>query len=192
MNETVRYTGRWNGVLLKPIAGYDWLSVDDARSLYEKRPGPGVMVVGGHEEGTGVTFSPHWVIGFGVGPGVRVVFYDRHGTVVRLVDYDRVDGRLWRQVTVDYTYANDTKRWMQNEYLQEVRASVRPNGTGHLSVVEAPDPTALPASSSTPIQVPVRNSYWLDRPAFGDWAVLADPGPSALEVAGQPVSTRTS
>ncbi|MGH3973635.1 MAG: hypothetical protein ACRDS9_09940 [Pseudonocardiaceae bacterium] len=192
MNETVRYTERWNGVLLKPIAGYDWLSADDAHSLYQRRPGPGVMVVGGHEEPTDGTFSPDWVIGFGVGPGVRVVFYDPHGTVVRLVDYAGVDDRLWRQVTVDYTYASDARRWMQNEYLQEVKASVHPDGTGHLAVVEASDPTTLPSTSSTAIQAPVRDSYWLDRPEFGDWGRLADPGPSAWEVAGESVPTRTS
>lgn len=186
MNETVRYTERWNGILLKPIAGHDWLTADAARDLYEKRPGPGVMVVGGQEDQGSGAFAPRWVIGFGVGPGVRVVFYNRQGTVVRLVDYDGVQDRLWRHITVDYVYENDTQRWSENEFLQEIEASVQPDGTGYLTTVEASNPTEAPVRTSTPIDVATRDAYWVDRPVFGYWDRLADPGPSAWEIAGYP------
>lgn len=191
MTDMVRYTGKWNGLMLQPIGGYDWLETDEARALYEMRPGPGVMVVGG--DTTGNDFVPRWVIGFGVGPGVRVQFYDPLGTRVRLVDYDGVGNRLWHWITKDQVYPNTTQRWHENESVMTVKTSIKPDGIGHITTVDKSDPSSTrPVRSSTPIEVLVRDSYWLDRPAFGDWSALADPGPSAWEVAEQPVPTRTS
>lgn len=191
MNTLVRYTERWNSLLMQPIAGCDWLSEKDARSLYEERPGPGVMVVGGTETQAG-DFLPRWVIGFGVGPGVRVQFFDEQGTLRRLIDYDGIEDRLWRWITVDYTYRDGVQRWSQRENIQKVKTSVNPDGTGWITTQEKADPRARPVVTTTEILVPVQDSYWLDRPAFGDWAALAAPGPSAWEVAGQSVPVRTS
>jgi hypothetical protein len=132
------------------------------------------------------------VIGFGTSAGVRVQFFTPLGTLWRLIDYDFVDARLWRWITVDYQYPSDSKHWQQNEFAREIETSVRPDGTGDFTIVDTTDPTSTPTTSSVPIEVPVRDSYWLDRPAFGDWDRLADPGPSAWEVAGQPVSARMS
>lgn len=192
MTAAVRYTEEWNRLLMQPIEGCGWLNEDEARALYEQRPGRGVMVVGGEEDGDG--FVPLWVLGFGAGSGVRAQFFDRQGSLRRLVDYDGLDdGRLRRWITNDYTYPDQARRWAQNQSILTMTVSVETDGSGWYVTLEKADPTATrPVRTSTPINVPIAESWLVDRPAFGDWARLADPGPSAWEVAGQSVPTRTS
>lgn len=193
MDDIVRYTGRWNRLLMKPFAGYDWLDAGEARKLYEQRPGPGVIVVGGTQSQGPETFIARWVIGFGTSSGVRVQFFNEHGTLWRLVDYNGVDGRLWRWITEDYVYSDDARKWAQREALLNVKATVEPDGDGFATTIDKTDPDEpRPIRSTTPFQNAARASYWVDRPTFGDWAALADPGPSAWEVAGQPVPTQAS
>lgn len=187
---TVRYTERWNDLLLQPIDGYDWIDAGQARDLFENDPDRGPMVVGGTEDGLTGEFTPRWVIGFGA--GARVQFLDERGSLVRLIDYDLVEGRLWRWVTVDYTYRGTGQRWSRRDAILKIETTIRPDGRGHLTNHDKTDPsTSRPLTNTIEIVAPVKSSYWLDWPAFGDWAALADPGPSAWEVAGQPVPTRT-
>lgn len=189
-HQTVRYTERWNDLLLQPIGGYEWIDASAARDLFENEPERGVMVVGGSEHELTGEFKPRWVLGFGA--GVRVQFLDERGSLVRLIDYDVVEGRLWRWVTVDYVYRDAEQRWSRRDAVQKIETTVRPDGRGYLTTHDKTDPASRRLTNTVEIVVPVKESYWLDWPAFGDWAGLATPGPSTWEVAGQPVPTRTS
>lgn len=183
----VRYTERWNNLLMRPAGGCSWLAPKTARDLYETKPGPGVMVVGGTEDPQTGDLVARWVLGFGTSSGVRVQLFNEHGTLTRVIDYDGIDGRLWRWVTIDYLYKNDTQRWSQRESILTIDTTVRPDGQGYFSTVDKQDSSSpRPVRESMEIEVPVLDSYWVDLPAFGDWGRLADPGPSAWEIAGRP------
>ncbi|MGH4000307.1 MAG: hypothetical protein ACRDTJ_22925, partial [Pseudonocardiaceae bacterium] len=65
-------------------------------------------------------------------------FFDGHGTRWRRVDYDLIDGHLWRWITADHTYPDDSRRWAINEAVRstgsapdagEILASVRRVGS---------------------------------------------------------------
>ncbi|MGH3971825.1 MAG: hypothetical protein ACRDS9_00640 [Pseudonocardiaceae bacterium] len=188
---TVRYTERWNDLLLQPIDGYDWIDADQARALFENDPDRGVMVVGGTEHEPTGEFAPRWVLGFSA--GARVQFLDEQGSLVRLIDYDLIDGRLWRWVTVDYVHPNNTQRWSKRDAVQKIETTIRPDGRGYLTTLDKTDATtSRPPTETSEIVVPIKDSYWLDWPTFGDWAALTNPGPSAWEIAGQSLPSPTN
>lgn len=188
MTTTVRYTEQWNRLLMEPMAGCGWLDEDKARELFESQAGPGVMVVGG--DGDGDDFLPRWVLGFGVGPDVRAQFFNQNGTLLRLVDYAGTAGRLRRWVTIDYVYPDHSRRWRQRDTLLSADATINDDGLGWFTLLAKTDPAERrPVRTTMEIKVPIPDSWWLERPSFGDWAALADPGPSSWEVADQPDPT---
>ena len=63
---------------------------------------------------------PRWVIEF-AGSDARVRFLDRHTALWRRVDYEAVDGRLWRKATYDYTYPDESRRWEHSPTLVRPR-----------------------------------------------------------------------
>lgn len=182
----VLYAEKWNGLLMRPMDG--WLDTPTAQSLYESPAG--VMVVDAARRDQDGNPLPRWIIGTDMS-GVRVQFFNDLGTRWRRVDYDGVDGRLWRWITADYAYADEARRWLTNETAYTVQTTVKPDGTGFFKVIDSRDPTIRPVRSTTPVHGLAKPSYWLERPAFGNWAALADPGPSAQQVAGrdQPADT---
>jgi hypothetical protein len=199
VTDQVRFTTRWNAMTSQPIEGHEWISEDQARQL-----------VAGNEFVDVVDFTvtdddgvdrPRWVIGItslrGVAGGARVEFYDVHGTCWRVVDYDLLEGRLWRSSVTDrhyqagipapddFTSSLDTQRWKTDEAIRTERATVNPDGTG---VLKIRDRTTGEKSLTNLSGLDVA-AHWLDVPVFGDWDALTDPGRSATEIA-QGVSSR--
>ena len=178
MTTEVRYTTQWNPMTRRPIAGHEWLDQASARALFEA--GGDLNVVDAARTDDDGLPQPRWLLGIGSSGRIRAQFFDEHGSVVRLVDYDRVDGRLWRWVTVDYTYPTDSERHNLSDVTVETEAAVRPDGHGHLSTENA----TTGQESRLQFSDGGRDEYWVPVPEFGDWAALSKPGPSAQEVAG--------
>ena len=122
----------------------------------------------------------------GVGQsGVRVQFFDEHMNVWHQVDWDRIDGRLWRWLTYDWEYSDTTRHWEKKDAVLDAEAMVRPDGDGDITIQDRRTGQTL----ETEFRSRASEAYWLDYPEFGDWAVLAKPGPSAYQVAGREVPT---
>ncbi|MGH3998558.1 MAG: hypothetical protein ACRDTJ_13980, partial [Pseudonocardiaceae bacterium] len=167
MTQDVLYVGSWNDLLMEPMAGEDgWLDEADAQAHYESPDG--VMVVDAAHRNASGEPMPRWVLGFGAS-GVRAQFFDGHGTRWRRVDYDLIDDRLWRWITADHTYPDDSKRWAINEAVRSVTTTVKPDGSGFLKVVDSADPDSRPTRSTTELTSVAVDAFWLDRPAFGAW-----------------------
>lgn len=170
MTQDVLYTSRWNDLTRQPARGHSWLTEDEARRRYESSQG--VEIVDATLRDTDGTPRPRWVIGaYG---RVRVQFFTPAGSVWREVDYDLIDGRLWRWITVDYTYADDGQH-DQPDAVLTIEVSTRPDGTGTMSI----DDTAAGERSVSEFTDVPTDGGWLDVPRFGDWKQLADPGPGA-------------
>lgn len=186
-DNTVQYTTEWNRITRRPIAGHTWIDEARARDLYDGMKGLDVVDAETVDD-TGVPVQ-RWVLGIGTSGRIRASFFTLYNTIWRQVDWNWIDGRLWRWTTVDYTYPTQDRKWRQGEATSTVQSTVLPDGTGHLLTVDPAKPRdeqrhyadLIGRSSDT---------YWLDRPVFGDWAALADPGPSAYEVAGFDRSAR--
>ena len=188
MTQDVLYTDRWNDITRRPALGHEWLDVDTASSRYQSTTG--IDVVDAPDRDTQGVPRPRWVLGIGTSGRVRASFYTPAHSLWRQIDYDWTEGRLWRWITVDYTYPNDTDTFTEDEAVLDVQAEVRPDGTGDLAVVDR---------STTPMRRLVtefvgmaRDTYWIDVPEFGNWAGLANPGPSAYEVAGRNAAVHAS
>ncbi|WP_460706494.1 hypothetical protein [Myceligenerans halotolerans] len=110
----------------------------------------------------------------------RVIFFDEHMTIVHMVDWKYIDGRLWRWITYDWIHPNTTQHWDQDESVTEALAEITPGGAGVLELSDDRNNRELDIEFADRAQ----GSYWVDYPEFGDWAALTDPGPTALEVAG--------
>ena len=178
---TIYYTKRWVFTTRKPFPGEEWLSPETARSVYEEVGS--LDAVDAHQvDAQGVPIQ-RWVLGFSTAGGVRASFFTEQGALWRQIDWKSIDGRLWRWITVDYTYPDDTRSWRQDEWIHKVEARVNPDDNGEIISLNP----KLPRSEGRKLTRFTGRSfdkYWLDRPAFGDWTSLTDPGPSAYEVAG--------
>ena len=120
--------------------------------------------------------------GIGISGGVRVSFFDAH-TIWRQVDWDLIGGRLWRWITIDYSYPDQAQTWRHGDAISSVETHLWPDDTGKIVVHDRRTPRAE-GCSVTQLSGRSSDRYWLERPTFGDWDALADPGPSAYEVAG--------
>lgn len=180
MTEDVLYTARWNGITRRPVADYEWLDAAGAEELYST--GSGLEVVeAANLDAEGVP-RPRWVIGLGASGRVRVRFFDKDTTLWRLVDWDNVNGRLWRWITYDYTYPSSDQQWSEKDSVLTEKASVQSDGTGYVVSI---DKTTKPGRRlKTEFTNRGLDAYWIDYPRFGEWAELIEPGPSAYEVAG--------
>ncbi|WP_460706490.1 hypothetical protein [Myceligenerans halotolerans] len=172
------YTTSWNDITRLPSGDSAWTPEDEARRLYEKKAGL-TIVDASKCDADGAPF-PRWVLGFGASRRVRAQFFDEHMTLVHMVDWNWIDGRLWRWLTYDWTYPNTTQHWEQNESVARALSGIEPDGTGYIELLHKQPRRELDIEFTDRAQ----DSYWVDYPEFGDWAALADPGPTALEVAG--------
>lgn len=175
------YTTSWNNLTRRPIAGHEWVEPARARELYESFADLTIVDAATRDQ-DGVP-APRWVIGTGTSARFRVQFFDANTTLWRLVDYDWIDERLWRWITYDYTYADLTRQRLVNDAIGTHKSAVKPDGTGTLTTITT-DGNSRPTRQATKFAGRAREDYWLDRPAFGHWSTLTDPGPSAAEVAG--------
>ncbi|MFC8797273.1 hypothetical protein ACFT2C_06045 [Promicromonospora sp. NPDC057138] len=178
MSGTVLYTTRWNEKNRRPIAGHAWIDPETARQRVDA--GDNIEIVDGASMDPDGVPRPRWVIGWS-SAGPRVQFYDEHGTKTRVVDYEPLDGRLWRLTTVDYAYADADERHGLSDVVVESEAEVLPDGTGHFSI----ENVVQRQESFSEFSGRANDAYWVEVPRFGEWDVLSDPGPSAAEVAGR-------
>lgn len=180
-DDRVLYTTRWNVITRRPHAGHDWVDPTNAERLYESPEG--IIAVDARFRDADGLPAPRWVIGVGTSRRFRVQFFDSNTTIWRLVDYDWIGQRLWRWITVDYTYDGPISKKLMSDAVRTREAAVEVDGSGDLTIVEKGDDG--PGSRQvTEFSGRASNAYWLDRPKFGDWSALAQPGPSAEEVAG--------
>lgn len=180
-DQSVLYTTRWTNLTRRPMAGHDWVSVDEARRLYESETS--LVVVDAEVRDEAGVPVPRWVIGLGTSGRIRVQFFDASTTIWHLVDYDRIEGRLWRWITNDYFYEDTSATRSMGESTRTVKASVEVDGTGYVTVVDKAG-RGPGQRQTTDFVGRASEAYWLDWPAFGDWSSLTDPGQSAHEVAG--------
>lgn len=184
MTQDVLYTTRWNGITRRPVADHEWLDADAARERYGVNDLDVVDAVTRDADGTP---KPRWVMGIGQS-GVRVQFFDAQMNVWHMVDWDRVDGRLWRWLTYDWEYTDATQSRAQRDAAVRAEAMIRPDGNGDIEIRDQRTGQTL----ETEFSGMASEVYWLDYPEFGDWAALADPGPSAYEVAGRQAPAHVS
>jgi len=187
MTQDVLYTTFWSQKTRVPPPEVGWLDQEQARAQFGK--GDLQVVDAVHRDADGLA-RPRWIIGLGTSGRVRVRFFDEHTTLWRLVDWDNVEGRLWRWITYDYTYASTDQQWSEKDSVLTEKASVQSDGTGY--VVSVDKSTSPGRRHKTEFTDRASDAYWLDYPQFGEWAVLAQPGPSAYEVAGREAPARVS
>jgi hypothetical protein len=176
----VHYTTHWIGDSRRRDQDRERLTTAAARQFYENHRE--INVVDAADIDASGAPRPRWTIEF-AGSDARVQFLDRNKAVRRRVDYEAIDGRLWRRSTYDYTYPDDSKQWDPSESMLKVESVVHPDGTGSLTIL---DRTECRPGNRLVSQYSGRaaSTYWIHRPEFGDWTVLTLPGPSAYEVAG--------
>lgn len=184
MTQDVLYTTFWSQQTRLPPSEIGWLDEDQARAQFEKRDLDIVDATARDDEGTP---RPRWVIGIGQ-TGPRVRFFDEHTTLWRMVDWDQIEGRLWRRITYDYIYASPDRAWSQLESILTHKASVMTDGAGYVVTVDKS--TRPERRIKTDFTARASEEYWLGYPEFGNWSPLTDPGPSAYQVAGREVPTR--
>jgi len=180
MTQDVLYTTFWSQMTRVPPPEVGWLNEEQARMQFEQ--GDLQVVDAAHRDADSLPW-PRWVIGIGTSGRVRVRFFDEHTTLWRLVDWDNIDGRLWRWITYDYTYSSTGKQWSEKDSILTEKASVQTDGTGYVVTV---DKSTKPGRRlKTDFADRASGAYWLDYPKFGDWVGLSSPGPSAYEIAGR-------
>lgn len=173
MSEDVLYTTRWVDTTRKPAPGHRWLSVEEARDAwnagYEARGL--VTVVDAVKRDEDGNPRARWVIGGSSTGRVRVRFFTPGGSVQRSTDYDVIDGRLWRWISVTYVYPDQENRYYEFQTLRKITEEFRPDGTGTVEFDEK-DESVLHTARLTGAPV---SGFWLDRPEFGDWSHLTNP-----------------
>ena len=128
MSEDVLYTSRWSSKSRVPVPGQRWLSVDEAREVYES--GGVLEIVDAVERDEEGNPRARWVIGGSSTGRVRVRFFTPGGSVWRSTDYDVIDGRLWRWISVTYVYPDQENRYYEFQTLRKITEEFRPDGTG--------------------------------------------------------------
>jgi hypothetical protein len=129
---TIRYTTRWNDLTNRPSADHDWIDEGQARDRFERNEF--IDVVESSTIGSDGLVYPRWVMGIaglrGVAGGARLEFHDGQGSIWRAVDYQIVQGRLFRSNVADFAYSTDRQRWEMSEATAGVEVTVDPDGTG--------------------------------------------------------------
>lgn len=171
MTGPILYVTAWNDMTRKPLGGgHRWLEVDEARARYDVSH-EHIEVVEASRRDHLDRPVPKWTISLTPGIGARVQFYTDAGSIWRLIDYDVIDGRLWRWITADYIYPDDDRRHNFRDATQMVTSEFRPDGTGTIDIDDKSQPEVARARLT---DAPV-NGFWLDWPTFGDWEHLNDP-----------------
>lgn len=180
MHAKYAYVGQWNARLRRPMPGESWLDEADARDAYESRSRRfDVVSADARAEGADGRGGPApFVLTVWAG-GVSAAttqFYTEHGTLWRSIEYKEVDGRLFTWIVDDYSYPGDDKRYAASQSILHLTGTFDPDGTGTLTVNDKSKPTVDRLSMD---QVDVSGN-WFERPAFGDWGPLVDPGAGTI------------
>jgi len=170
VNGDVLYTTRWNTTTRRPIVGHRWLDEDEARGIYESGASMLEVVDAAVRDEAGVPRA-RWVLGLGPSGRVRAQFFTPAGSIWRSTDYDVIDGRLWRCISRDYTYPDNTHRYSQTDATMQIASTFHPDGTGTIDFIDHSKPDVDRARLT---EAPV-SGFWMDRPVFGQWDQLADP-----------------
>ncbi|WP_182113858.1 MULTISPECIES: hypothetical protein [unclassified Actinotalea] len=166
----VLYTSRWNPLTGRPAMKHRWLPEDEARRAFESGSGI-ITIVDAATRGDGDVPRPRWVIGAGAKGRVRVQFFTPGGAVWRQIDYDDIDGRLWRWICITYVYPDDQTRYMRLQATRILTEEFRPDGTGRVKDDSKLEPNV---DAYTLTNAPV-GAFWMDRPDFGNWEGLTNP-----------------
>ncbi|WP_148234246.1 hypothetical protein [Cellulomonas flavigena] len=161
----VLYTTRWNDLTRRPLAGHSWITPDEARRRYDEAQGLEIVDASTRDEDG--TQRPLWVVG--AHGRFRVELLTPGGAVARSVDWDLVDGRLWRWVTVEYVYLDDDTAHVDSDATLELTTTARPDGTASFSMRDESG-----ESHVTQFDDVATDGYWLDVPAFGEWGPLVN------------------
>lgn len=176
-----RYMNQWNELTLRPVASEPYLDEAEARARYEGG-GDAFEVIPEPDAATGV---PAWSMRVYTGDGAfRVQHYNAAGSISRVTGFRRYDGRLFHDEVIDFFYPDQENRYDQSESTAHVTAYIKPNGTSKvISTNVEPGKETVEEYRGVPI-----DSYWAERPVFGDWEKLADPnyGDSAAQESGAP------
>ncbi len=161
----VLYTTRWNALTRRPLAGHSWITPAEARRRYDGEQGLDIVDASSRDEDG--TPRPLWVIGaYG---RFRVQLFTPGGSVARSVDWDLVDGRLWRWVSSEWVYPDDDTRYRQAEATMMIQTSARPDGTASFSVRDESGETHVTQFADV-----ATDGYWLDVPDFGQWGPIVN------------------
>lgn len=164
------YTTRWNPRTGRPAAGHEWLSEAQARERFENGQELSVVRVELRRESDGAVRG-NWVIGFG-GVGARVQWLSQKHTIIRINDYFKINGRLFRNISVDYEYADGERRYGLSESLVIRKMLIETDGTGSVLI----DDKEHSRRKKIPITDYPTAGLWMDYPVFGDWEQLGDMG----------------
>jgi hypothetical protein len=178
MTAEFAYVEQWNDMTNSPIGGATWISEDVARDRYRAKRFD--VVPGSAREGQrhDPPIAVPWVV-TAWSEGVSAftsVFYTPGGSVRRTIEWKDEGDRIFKWIVVDYTYADDTQRHSEWECAMIVKGKFNPDGTGTLTINDKSKPTVDRLSMD---QVDVSGN-WLDRPAFGEWGPLMDPGAGSM------------
>ncbi|WP_040524623.1 hypothetical protein, partial [Gordonia effusa] len=160
----------WNDLTLQPIGGEDYLLEDVARDRYESDSHFFEVVPEPGDSGV-----PAWSMHFypGKAGAFKFKFYDRHGSIIRIVRFDAIDGRFFRSKVIDYSYPGDSlKRWGQSESVYMVTGLSKSDGTA--TVITNDNRTKPGLETVAKYRNVPTESFWVDRPTFGEWNALAD------------------
>lgn len=162
-----RYLGRWNYLLNRPIESQDWIDEAEAQRRYETGGDFFTVVDAAADDGV----APKFVIAVSpsrVAPGFRATFLKDALSIVEMVDYKTVDGRLFEWIFVNYEYLDETTKYRRGESTVIVEGKTEPNGDGILRINDKSLPTVEKISCR---DIPV-DHRWLPVPGFGEWETL--------------------
>ncbi|MCL2849599.1 MAG: hypothetical protein FWE61_06105 [Micrococcales bacterium] len=164
-----RYALSWNEITGRPDPA--WLTIDDAQALYERPEGPSFVVVDASRPVGKKAVRAAWRIRFTPDGMVRVSWMDEHGSVLRQSYFETNEGRLFRTRITDRTYPDADQLWMM--YEAKVRRTLDFHLDGAIFIeVHHTGQTDVERGITTADET----AWWLDRPSFGHWAELLDPG----------------
>lgn len=171
------YLGAWNSRTKKPIAEEGWITPAEAQTKYDELTGHFEVVPYAVFEGQSrdPRAGTPWTVRFySAGEWrFRSTFFDDHGSIYREIWYQLIEGRLFKSLVSEFTYpyAPDDGRQNRSGAVVTTNGSFAPDGTGTLEINDKSQ-SAVERLSIDQIDV---SGHWLDVPAFGEWAALADP-----------------
>lgn len=168
------YFERWNFHLFKPILDAGWISREDAEERYGRREPKTFGVVAGRSGVGEGAVIPAFILM--IAPGrlaFSSYFFNRAGSVSRVLDYEHVDGRLFMHSATDYVYVypDQAKYRVYEEATKIFKTTYRPDGYGTLRTKDSSTKTSLLEEFQ---DVPIEHN-WMPIPEFGDWENLINP-----------------
>lgn len=178
MNTEFSYVEQWNDMTNSPIGGKEWISEDAARRLYRSKRFDVVPAYVQDGQARDPRPPAPWVLTVWAGgvTAFKSVFYTPGGSMSRVVQWKDEGDRIFMWIVIDYTYADDTAPHHLSDSTMIVHGKFAPDGTGALEINDKSKPMVDRLSMD---QVDVSGN-WLDRPAFGQWGPLIDPGSGTM------------